>query len=151
MTECGRNDDDCWCGGRTVETTTAHLPFVRSCLRPCAAVCAISTLNEKNIFFSDFALAAAKAKRRYPLPDPFQDSDVGKSGENSDVAKIDAKNKIVHENRPSRPVLLPLPSSAKSTSGSPADTAPLFKTRLMRLRRAKCDCVSVSPVIVARS
>ena len=120
-------------------------------IRPCAAVCAISTLNVKNIFFSDFALAAAKAKRRYPLPDPFQDSDVGKSGENSDVAKIDAKNKIVHENRPSRPVLLPLPSSAKSTSGSPADTAPLFKTRLMRLRRAKCDCVSVSPVIVARS
>ena len=120
-------------------------------VRPCAAVCAISTLNEKNIFFSDFALAAAKAKRRYPLPDPFQDSDVGKSGENSDVAKIDAKNKIVHENRPSRPVLLPLPSSAKSTSGSPADAAPLFKTRLMRLRRAKCDCVSVSPVIVARS
>ena len=125
--------------------------YVNLLLRPCAVVCAISTLNVKNIFFSDFALAAAKAKRRYPLPDPFQDSDVGKSGENSDVAKIDAKNKIVHENRPSRPVLLPLPSSAKSTSGSPADTAPLFKTRLMRLRRAKCDCVSVSPVIVARS
>jgi hypothetical protein len=119
-------------------------------LRPCAAVYAISTLNVKNIFLAYFALAAAKANRRYPLPDPFQDSDVGKSGENSDVAKSKLKIKSCTKNRPSRPVLLPLPSSSKSTSGSPAATAPLFKTRLMRLSRAKCDCVSVSLVIAAR-
>jgi len=55
-------------------------------MRPCAAVCAIFTLNVKNVFLAHFALAAAKANRRYPLPDSFQDSDVGKSGENSDVA-----------------------------------------------------------------
>ena len=55
-------------------------------IRPWAAVCAISTLKAKNVFLAYFTLAAAKAKRRYPLLDPFQDSDEGKSGEYSDVA-----------------------------------------------------------------
>ena len=61
-------------------------------LRPCAAVCAISALKVKNGFLAYFSLAAAKAKRRYPLLDPFQDSDVGKSGEYSDVAILQPKS-----------------------------------------------------------
>ena len=55
-------------------------------------VCAISALKVKNGFLAYFALAAAKAKRRYPLLDPFQDSDVGKSGEYSDVAILQPKS-----------------------------------------------------------
>jgi len=46
------NDDDCWCGGRTVETTTAHLlllfaSFVRSFVRSCLTV-AIADGNHSN-------------------------------------------------------------------------------------------------------
>ena len=69
-----------------------HQNFVPQIIRPCAAVCAISALKVKNGFLAYFALAAAKAKRRYPAMGPFQDSDVGKSGEYSDVAILQLKS-----------------------------------------------------------
>ena len=52
-----RNDDDCWCGGRTVETTTAHL--LRSAvLITCILLSPMATPTSQTIICKHFHVAS---------------------------------------------------------------------------------------------